>query len=99
MRLSEQPELITKERQVNSIEARLSAAQNSSCNFCFRGFQVGWRVRWRRLDENPEEMRQRRETVEHPFGTIKARMGATHFLMRPCRGLPPRWRCMCWPTT
>jgi transposase len=27
-------------------------------------------------------MRQRRETVEHPFGTIKARMGATHFLTR-----------------
>ena len=27
-------------------------------------------------------MRQRRETVEHPFGTIKARMGATHFLMK-----------------
>ena len=27
-------------------------------------------------------MRQRRETVEHPFGTMKARMGATHFLMR-----------------
>jgi hypothetical protein len=25
-------------------------------------------------------MRQRRETVEHPFGTMKARMGATHFL-------------------
>jgi len=36
----------------------------------------------RRLDENPEAMRQRRETVEHPFGTIKARMGATHFLMK-----------------
>ena len=36
----------------------------------------------RRLDENPEKMRQRRETVEHPFGTIKARMGATHFLMK-----------------
>src|SRR5271163_739923 len=32
----------------------------------------------RRLDEHPEKMRQRRETVEHPFGTIKARMGATH---------------------
>jgi Transposase DDE domain len=27
-------------------------------------------------------MRQRRETVEHPLGTIKARMGATHFLMK-----------------
>ena len=36
----------------------------------------------RRLDQHPEKMRQRRETVEHPFGTIKARMGATHFLMK-----------------
>ena len=36
----------------------------------------------RRLDENPGAMRQRRETVEHPFGTIKMRMGATHFLMK-----------------
>jgi transposase len=36
----------------------------------------------RRLDEHPEKMWQRRETVEHPFGTIKARMGATHFLMK-----------------
>jgi transposase len=35
-----------------------------------------------RLDANPNAMRQRRETVEHPFGTIKARMGATHFLMK-----------------
>ena len=36
----------------------------------------------RRLDQHPEKMRQRRETVEHPFGTLKARMGATHFLMK-----------------
>jgi len=36
----------------------------------------------RRLDEKPEAMRRRRETVEHPFGTLKARMGATHFLMK-----------------
>jgi len=36
----------------------------------------------RRLDEHPEMMRQRRETVEHPFGTIKAWMGATHFQMK-----------------
>ena len=36
----------------------------------------------RRLDEHPQKMRQRRETVEHPFGTIKARMGATHFLTK-----------------
>ena len=35
-----------------------------------------------RLDADPMAMRRRRETVEHPFGTIKARMGATHFLMK-----------------
>ena len=35
-----------------------------------------------RLDKNPGAMRTRRETVEHPFGTIKMRMGATHFLMK-----------------
>jgi len=47
----------------------------------------------RRLDQHPEKMRQRRETVEHPFGTIKARMGATHFLMKTLPRLSPRWRC------
>ena len=35
-----------------------------------------------RLDANPEAMRQRRETFGHPFGTMKARMGATHFLTK-----------------
>jgi transposase len=32
-----------------------------------------------RLDEHPDAMRVRRQTVEHPFGTIKCWMGATHF--------------------
>jgi len=36
----------------------------------------------RRLDEHPEKMRERRETVEHPFGTIKSWMGSTHFQMK-----------------
>ena len=36
----------------------------------------------RRLDEHPEKMKQRRETVEHPFGTIKDWMGSTHFRMK-----------------
>ena len=36
----------------------------------------------RRLDEDPDKMRVRRQTVEHPFGTIKSWMGATHFQMR-----------------
>ena len=38
-----------------------------------------------RLDRNPDAMRTRREIVEHPFGTLKMRMGATHFL---CKTLP-----------
>lgn len=36
----------------------------------------------KRLDENPDAMRIRRQTAEHPFGTLKAWMGATHFLTR-----------------
>jgi len=35
-----------------------------------------------RLDQTPDAMRIRRRTVEHPFGTIKAWMGSTHFLTR-----------------
>ena len=38
-----------------------------------------------RLDKNPDAMRVRRSTVEHPFATQKMRMGATHFL---CKTLP-----------
>jgi hypothetical protein len=38
-----------------------------------------------RLDRQPEAMKLRRQTVEHPFGTLKAWMGATHFLTK---GLP-----------
>ena len=35
-----------------------------------------------RLDKEPERMRARRETVEHPFGTLKCWMGYTHFQTR-----------------
>ena len=35
-----------------------------------------------RLDRQPEMMRVRRQTVEHPFGTIKYWMGWTHFLTK-----------------
>jgi len=35
-----------------------------------------------RLRSADDPMNLRRSTVEHPFGTIKAWMGATHFLMR-----------------
>ncbi|MGJ0483776.1 MAG: IS1182 family transposase [Methylomicrobium sp.] len=36
----------------------------------------------RRLDMAPDSMRIRRQTVEHPFGTLKAWMGSTHFLTK-----------------
>ena len=36
----------------------------------------------KRLDLAPESMRIRRETVEHPFGTLKSWMGYTHFLTK-----------------
>ncbi|TCP20276.1 DDE family transposase [Rhodovulum adriaticum] len=35
-----------------------------------------------RLDDPDDLMTLRRCTVEHPFGTIKGWMGATHFLTR-----------------
>jgi transposase len=35
-----------------------------------------------RLDREPERMKARRETVEHPYGTIKSWMGYTHFQTR-----------------
>jgi hypothetical protein len=35
-----------------------------------------------RLDQMPEAGRIRRQTVEHTFGTLKAWMGATHFLTK-----------------
>ena len=35
-----------------------------------------------RLDERPDSMRLRRQTVEHPFGTIKLWMGSAHFLTK-----------------
>ena len=35
-----------------------------------------------RLDQKPDAARQRRQTVEHPFATLKAWMGATHFLTK-----------------
>src|SRR6266536_1395508 len=51
----------------------------------------------RRLDEHPEKMRQRRETVEHSFGTLKMRMGATHFLMKTLpRAMPSRASRRSW---
>jgi len=40
-----------------------------------------------RMDKNPDKMRVRRETAEHPFGTIKSWMGSTHFQMKTLKNV------------
>lgn len=35
-----------------------------------------------RMKAKPDAMLLRKQTVEHPFGTIKSWMGATHFQTR-----------------
>ena len=40
-----------------------------------------------RLSTEPEMMKVRKRTVEHPFGTLKQWMGASHFLMRKLNGV------------
>jgi len=40
-----------------------------------------------RLDKAPDSMRIRRQTVEHPFGTLKAWMGSTHFLTKKLKNV------------
>ena len=40
-----------------------------------------------RLDRMPDAMLIRRQTVQHPFGTLKAWMGATHFLTRTLKNI------------
>ena len=57
----------------NARRERSGASRDGSTSRCSRPCRSG-------SIANPDAMRQRRETVEHPFGTIKARMGATHFL-------------------
>ena len=58
--------------------ATSAASRAGSTSMCSRPCRSGsTRIR--------DAMRTRRETVEHPFGTLKMRMGATHFL---CKTLP-----------
>src|ERR1051325_7274143 len=52
-----------------------------------------------RLDRMPEAMGVRRQTVEHPFGTLKAWMGATLFLTRTSTKSEPRRASLSWPIT
>lgn len=69
-----------------------TACQNYSLKSqCATGTER-WITRWeqehlldavqQRFDANPHAMRQCREAAEHPFGTMKARMSATHVLTK-----------------
>src|SRR6266436_7920053 len=64
-----------------ALPAQISVYQGTGAAHHAMGARTPARSWQQRLDENPQAMRQRRETVEHPFGTLKMRMGATHFLM------------------
>jgi hypothetical protein len=57
-------------------------ALEASCNVAFQIPMHPLEAVQQRLNANLQAMRQGRETVEHPFGTMKARMGATHFLTK-----------------
>jgi hypothetical protein len=69
--------------RLSAASARRSCGPPQSCLTTSRRFI-------HQIDEHPEKMCQRRATVEHPFGTIKARMGTTHFLMKTL----PRVECL-----
>jgi hypothetical protein len=45
----------------------------------------------KRLDDDPAKIPLRSKTVEHPFGTIKAWMGATHFKMKRLHHVATEW--------
>jgi hypothetical protein len=40
-----------------------------------------------RLENAPDSMKIRRQTVEHPLGTLKAWMGSTHFLTKKLKNV------------
>ena len=67
------PQLRRRNRQIGTVDLHHAYAR-------------AWRVASSKASApphaQPEAIRQRRETVEHPFGTMKARMGATHFLTK-----------------
>ena len=75
-----EPLLDDRVRQLSSQDAGVPPARNGASAVGSTSGLV--EAMQQRLDEHPDAMRLRRETVEHPFGTLKMWMGATHFLMK-----------------
>src|SRR5438034_8080025 len=67
-----------KQRHIRRSQPTSNAALQDACSQLLHVLEAAQQ----RLDKNPQAMRQRRETAEHPFATLKMRMGATHFLMK-----------------
>jgi hypothetical protein len=82
----------TEERGLVLRRYRTNACQRCAIKHCCTTAKERLISRWEhehlleavqeRLDKNPQAMRVRRETAEHPFATLKMRMGATHFLTK-----------------
>lgn len=70
--------------EIGFITLDTSIFDKFGCNLRYRTLQ--------RLDRRPEAMRPRRQTVDHPFGTLKSWMGSTHFQMKTLKhmNLPSR---------
>ena len=48
-----------------------------------------------RNDENKRLMAQRKEIVEHPFGTLKRSLGYTYFLLKGMEKVTAEFNLMC----
>ena len=65
-----------------AIRAKCTSSQNEPRKMKRRIYEDDIDLMQKRLDDNPNLSVMRKQTVEHPFGTIKMWMGATHFLMK-----------------
>lgn len=65
-----------------AIRAKCTRSQNEPRKMKRWIYEDDIDVMQKRLDDNPSLSVLRKQTVEHPFGTIKMWMGATHFLMK-----------------
>ena len=68
--------------QLSRTQAQLAEAQAGARSQEITSAEATLEAAQARLDRSPGAMQTRRATVEHPFGTLKAWMGSTHFLTK-----------------
>ena len=75
--------IVTNGQAYYSVAPQTEAAWHELLSAIARKVGISLQFRMQaRLERDPTRMQLRRQTAEHPFGTIKAWMGATHFLSR-----------------